>query len=322
MTRIVVIGARGFFGSVILEEFRRRGVSAVASGRSRGDLIVDVENAAAVAGALRAGDLVIDTAGPFQERSLTLIRAAMVLGFDVIDLSDSAEYSERVQDEGEAIARAGIRVFTACSSLSVVSAAVIRASGIAPERLRVFLAPASRSTANRATAASLLAAISHGPIGERTMDMEQPVGRRGGFVIDSVDRVTLPRVWPGLRDCEFIVDTQVPGMNRALLAASKWPWIRGVLRQLTPIGIALSRLVGSRHGVLGFEIESAEGVWRRVFWGERSYLIAAMPAVLAAMAIAEGHFRGTGVIPADRQVDPSRLFAELEKAGIKNALAR
>ena len=228
MTRIVVIGARGFFGSVILDQLRRRGVLALAAGRSRGDLIVDVENAASIAGALGAGDVVIDTAGPFQKRSLTLIHGALAQKFDVIDLSDSAEYSTRVQQDNEEIARSGIRVLTACSSLSVVSAAVIRASGFAPERLRVFLAPASRFTANRATAASLLAAISHRPVGERTMDMEQPVGRRSGFVIDSVDRVTLPRVWPGLHDFDFIVDTQVPGMNRALVAASKWPWIRRV----------------------------------------------------------------------------------------------
>src|SRR5687767_9087225 len=318
MTRIVVIGARGFFGSVILDQLRRRGVLALAAGRSRGDLIVDVENAASIAGALGAGDVVIDTAGPFQKRSLTLIHGAMAQKFDVIDLSDSAEYSTRVQQDNEEIARSGIRVLTACSSLSVMSAAVIEASGLAPESLRVFLAPASRSTANRATAASLLAAISQGPVVRRTLEMELPVGRRGGFVIDSVDRVTLPRVWPGLRNCEFIVDTQVPGMNRALVAASRWPWIRVLVERLTPIGIVLSRAVGSRHGVLGFEIESAGRIGRRVFWGERSYLIAALPAVLAAMAIAGGRFAGTGVIPVDRQVDSAELFAELETAGIRS----
>lgn len=318
MTRIVVIGARGFFGSVILEELRRRGIPALAAGRSRGDLIVDLENAASIAATLRAGDVVIDTAGPFQKRSLTLIHAAMEQGFDVIDLSDSAEYSARVQQEHEAIARRGTRVLTACSSLSVVSAAVIRVSGLEPESLRVFLAPASRSTANRATAASLLAAISQGPVVQRTMDMAHPVGRRRGFVIDSVDRVTLPRVWPTLRSCEFVVDTQVPGMNYALVAASRRSWIRAVLERLTPIGIVLSRVVGSRHGVLGFEIESAGKVWRRVFWGERSYMIAALPAVLAAMAIAGGRFAGIGVIPVDRQVDSTELFAELEGAGIRS----
>jgi len=42
---------------------------------------------------LRPADIMIDTVGPFQDRSTVLIEAAIEIGFDCTDLSDSIAHA-------------------------------------------------------------------------------------------------------------------------------------------------------------------------------------------------------------------------------------
>ena len=53
-----------------------------------------------------------------------------MIGFDVIDISDSPEYTSMVYAHEAPIRAAGIRFLTGCSTHSSVSAAVLRASGV------------------------------------------------------------------------------------------------------------------------------------------------------------------------------------------------
>ena len=45
---------------------------------------------------MRAGDVVIDAAGPFHARSTALIESAIEIGFDVVDINDNLRYAESV----------------------------------------------------------------------------------------------------------------------------------------------------------------------------------------------------------------------------------
>ncbi|HKB79710.1 MAG TPA: NAD-dependent epimerase/dehydratase family protein, partial [Thermoanaerobaculia bacterium] len=98
MKRIVVIGASGFFGRLILERLRAAGLQALGASRSQGDLRLDAEDPGDLRENLRQRDLVIDAAGPFQTRTPALVDTAMRVGFDLIDLSDSAEYTRKIYE--------------------------------------------------------------------------------------------------------------------------------------------------------------------------------------------------------------------------------
>lgn len=335
MRRIVVLGGTGFFGNAAVELLRAEGIGALrASRRAAADVQVDVEEAASLRAALRAGDVVIDTVGPFQERSSALVEAAMAIGFDVVDIADSLAYVSQLYEMEERIDGSGIRVLTACSSLSAVSAAMVRESGVAePVRVTEVLAPATRHTANPGSGGSLLRSIGR-PIrvlregrletergwrASRVFRLPRPIGRVRGYLCESPDAVTLPRIWPSVRTVTFYVDSRAPGFNAVFALAARWQPVRRLVARLQPVGLALGRLLGAPVGCLAFEVEGVDGRVARcaLVGGKEGYLTPIAPAVLAARALAEGRFEGRGLVRPDRQVAPERLLTYLGSLGIE-----
>jgi saccharopine dehydrogenase-like NADP-dependent oxidoreductase len=332
--RIVVIGGRGFFGTAAAELLRRDGLSPlVASRRPGADLFADAEDPASLRAALRPYDVVIDAAGPFQQRSTALVETCLAIGCDVIDLSDSFEYVSHVQALAGRVAGGGIRVLTACSSVSAVSAALVRLSGVqAPVRVSTFLAPATRNTSTAATSMSLLStlerpvrAVRDGSIVEgrafsraRMFEFPAPVGRVSARLAESADALTLPLVWPSLRDVDFWVDTRRPVLNALIAAASRSALLRSMMRPAQGVGRRLTKRFGRSSGGFGVEVEDATGARRSSGFvhSTRSYIVAVAPAVLAARRIAADTFGSSGLVAADRQVDPMELVSYLRGMGI------
>jgi len=334
MRRIVVVGGTGFFGGAAAARLRALGARPVVASRRAGvDLRVDVESRASMKAALKPYDVVLDAAGPFQARTTALIEAAIETGFDVVDLSDSPRYAERVADLRLRIDAAGVRVLTSCSSVSAVGAAALRLSGVEkPVRLHVVLRPATRDTAHAATARALLESVGR-PIRVRrngrltvvtgwreSRRLRWPVtGRRvRAFLSESADALLLPPAWPSLQSVEFHVDSHVPGMNLLLSLAARSPLARRALALLLPVGLAACRLIGPRGGGILYEVEGEDGARVTVILHafSKSYLVAIAPAVLATRAIAEGRFSPAGVVPPERQVEAGDLAAYLASLGI------
>lgn len=335
MSRIVVVGGAGFFGAAAATLLQREGHRVfVASRRAPADLRIDAEDAASIHGALRSGDVVIDAAGPFQRRSTTLVEACLSIGCHVIDLADSLDYVSAVQDLSEKAAGAGVRVLTACSSVSAVSAALVRLAGVhAPVRVSAFLAPATHNTSTPAIAASFFSAIGRdvrpfidGALvrrrafsEDRTFEFPEPVGRVSGWLAESADAITLPCVWPTLGRVDFRVDTRRGALNGLFGAAARMPWLLSVLRALEPAGRPLAKRLGAESGGFAVDVEDASG--RRVAAGfvhaSRSYLVAIAPAIVAARRLIAGTLDGTGLVAADRQVDPLELRQWLEGEGVE-----
>lgn len=335
MRRLVVLGGLGFFGQAAVERLRADGAPALTAARRPGaDLTIDAEDPRSLRAALRPGDVVVDTIGPFQARSLALLEAALEVGFDLVDIADSRAYVARVYAREAEIAARGLRVLTACSSISAVSAALVRRSGLAdPVRVSGFLAPATRFTSNPGSARSLLGSVGQpvtildagrpavrlGWRETRGFPMPPPLGRVRGHLFESADAVTLPRLWPGLQRVDFYVDTRVPGLNVTFSLAAHWPAFQRLLQAFLKPGLALVKLLGSPLGCLAFEIEARD---RRVVRyalvaAERGYLTPIVPAVIAARAIAEGRFAPTGLIPADQQVEADVLLGYLQALGVE-----
>ena len=143
MNRVIVLGGLGLFGRTAAALLRRLGMTVLAASRGlNADLRIDANDRASIRTALRPGDLIIDAAGPFRDRSVALVEAATEVGFDIVDINDDLAYAERVLALETQIAGAGIRVLSSASSVSAVGATVVRHSGVvAPTRVTAFLRP-------------------------------------------------------------------------------------------------------------------------------------------------------------------------------------
>ncbi|OFW10687.1 MAG: hypothetical protein A3H96_05595 [Acidobacteria bacterium RIFCSPLOWO2_02_FULL_67_36] len=334
MTRIIVLGARGFFGAAALACLRDGGARPLAASRRAGaDLLMDAEDPRSLRAALHSGDVVVDAAGPFQFRSTVLVESCLSIGCDVVDLADSLDYVRKIHALSDRIASAGCRVLTACSSVSAVSAALIRLSGVIdPLRVSTYLVPATRNTSTPATAQALFASLERpvrllraGALVERRafsdtrrMDFPPPVGRVHARLGESADAVTLPRVWPTLRDVDFWVDTRRRPLNALVAAAARSGLVRSILRAVQPLGRAVTRRLGAKTGGFGIEVEGVNGdrVSAGFVHATHSYVVAVAPAVLAARRIAGGTFGASGLVPPDRQIDARELVDYLRRTGV------
>lgn len=303
----MIIGA-GFFGSVVARRLADVGVPRVVASRTRGAIRVDVEDRAALARALERGDVIVDTAGPFQTRSTALVETAIERGCDVVDLSDARAYAESVLALHDRAVAKGVRVLTSCSAIATVAASAIRASGaVSPDACDLFLAPASAETGNPATVRAFLASVDWA----RSRDF--PGGGRRGHLVESAAAVLLPRLWPSLQRVEFWVDPNAPFAATSLAVASRLRLGR-LVAAVAPLSACL---LGRRDGM--FAVAVSEGGRERVTRlaaPRGSYLIAAEPAVLAAESLARGTDIPAGVVPADAQVDAAALFTRLGVLGV------
>jgi hypothetical protein len=263
------------------------------------------------------------------------VDAAIEVGCDLIDLSDSVRYTREILKREPK----GVRVLTACSTLSAISAAAIRRCGIKdPRRLTVALAPASRRVARPGTGGSLLAQVG-APIdilrdgrwsrargfGEtRGFRMPPPFGRVKGGALESVDAVMLPRIWPGLETVEFFLDPRAPGLRPMLSLAARSRAARWLTLRLGRLGMAFTRAFGASNGCVMIEVEGARGNRRALaLVAEKTgYFTPAVPAALAALAIAQDRFPHAGLVPADRHVEPDALWHRLEALGIRRVEAQ
>ena len=307
MRRVVVIGA-GFFGRVIARRLADVGITPVVASRTHSEVRLDVTDPGSIRAGLRPGDVIVDTAGPFQQRSTALVDVAIELGCDVVDLSDSLAYARAVLALHQDAVAKGVRILTSCSAIATVAASAIRVSGsVAPETCDLFLAPASADTGNPATVRAFLASV------DWSRSREFPADRRRGYRVESAAAVMLPRSWPSLRWVDFWVDPNAPFAVKGVALASRL----GLASALPAIAPVSARIFGRREGSFSVAVSEAGSYsLTRLSAPRGSYLIAAEPAVLAAESLARGSDSPPGVVPADKQVDPEALFARLRGLGV------
>jgi short subunit dehydrogenase-like uncharacterized protein len=310
MRRVIVLGGHGFFGSHAVRLLREAGIPAIATSRSD----ADTEDRRSLRAYLHPHDVVLDAAGPFQARSAALLEVAMARGVDIVDLSDSLAYAQLVEEHRTDIAAHHITVLTGCSAISAVVATLAGSSGIGtPSQVDAWLAPASKDTANVATARSLLASVK---IGVLKTCRFAPVT---GLEVESALGPQLRAIWPAVERASFWVDPHVPGLA-TLLGLTRAPLLRRALERAVPIGVALARLAGSRSGTFAVEALGSRGTARWVAHAARgSYLVALAPAVLAVKRLAadeHAYQASGGLVPADEQVPVTALLAYLREHGV------
>lgn len=344
MRRVVVVGA-GLFGLVIASRLHDLGIAPlVASRRGRvenalfppgpDDIRMDAEDETSIRAALRSGDVIVDAAGPFADRTTRLVRVALERGCDVIDIAESLAWSEAILALGQRATDAGVSLLPACSAVAAVAGACVRATGFAsPTEVDLFLAPAAAETASRGTTRGLLTSVGatirtlrggrltsvRGYGEQRSFPLFGDSRRRGG-IVEQAGAVLLPRSWPSLRRAEFWVDPNAPLARIGLAAAVRAPVLAVLARAVAPV-IGPGPL--ARHdGVFAVEVGDDSRRASYVFSAARfSYLVAVEPAVIVAEALARGASFAAGVVLPHAQVDPDTLFARLRGLGIDIAVS-
>jgi hypothetical protein len=308
LRRVLVLGAHGFFGRHAVALLRADGIAAVPI--SHAD--ADVEDRASLRSLVHANDVLLDTVGPFQRRTHALLDVALERQADLVDLSDSATYARSIAERAGEIEARGIAVLTGCSAVSAVVATLVRASAVGdPARVDAWLAPASRDTANIATARSFLASVRSSAM--RVCEFAPVRGLR----VESGLSVQLPAIWPGLADAAFWVDPHTRGAAPLLALAARSTVARRAMGALVPLGVRLARLAGTHEGIFAVRVEGSAGIARWTLRAARgSFLLALGPATIAVRRLASGDRDPRGLVPADQQVTKDALFAYLERHGI------
>ncbi len=258
-----------------------------------------------------------------------MIDEAIAIGADVVDLSDNLGYARLMWSRNGAARDRGVRVLNACSSVSVLSSFAIRHSRIRePIAIHGFLAPATRRTAHRGVTESLLSSVGQSIAIRRAGEWHQVRGwiesrqfallGRSGRLTEMADAFTLPRAYPSIRNVDFWVDPNTRGAGVLLGIVAHLPALSPIARWFARHGMSVARILGRDEGILAYEVEGAARERSTVvFTGAESFLMAAIPAALAAARLAAGEPCPSGVVPVDQHVNAEALADALIRHGIR-----
>ena len=117
---------------------------------------------------------------------------------------------------------------------------------------------------------------------------------------------------------DFWVDPNTRGAGPLLALASRVRAVVPVVSMIVRYGGSLAKVLGRDSGLLAYEIEGVDRERMTViFRGRESFLMAAIPAALAAKRLAAGLVERDGLIPPDAMTCGNSLLEALERNGIQ-----
>lgn len=264
--KIVVFGASGYTGRLVVSSLLARGVSPVLAGRSPGSLqalaephgltyrTADVTNPATVRALVGPGDVLVSTVGPFNTFGYAAAAAAADAGAHYVDSTGEVDFVQRVQEEFSAKAASNGATMVPAFGYDYVpgilaGALAAQAAGTPGGYLRIgyFALGSLRRGISGGTRATLAQALSRpttlyrsGSLRTRRMGSTtyefrvQDRGRRA-FLAMGTEVLFLPESYPGLSAVE-VYNGWFPVLSRAA-------------GPLTLAAGALERLPGGRRAL-------------------------------------------------------------------------
>lgn len=303
MTRVMVIGAGGVFGSRLAEGLLRNGFGLVVAGRDerRAEAVTlqlrgvfpdaDIATARIDTATVTPTDLiatgatiVADAAGPFQGAQPTVARAAIAAGLSYVDLADGRDFVAAFPALDAAARVAGVVALTGCSSTPALSHAVLDRLTLGWREVvsvEVAISPGARAPRGLSVMQAILSWLGR-PV--RVFVDGRWAGRRGWCGLHRRDFGQAGRRWVSL--CETpdldLLPARFRPRDRALFLAGLEPWpahlAAWVLARLVaafqfdpvPLAGLLVRLsgwasvVGSDRGAMRVEALGVDGEGRAV----------------------------------------------------------
>jgi Saccharopine dehydrogenase NADP binding domain len=370
--KILILGGYGVFGGrlahLLAAEPR---VSLIIAGRSAGKaraFCADLPKGAprlalafdrggdlgAQLAAIRP-DLVVDASGPFQAYSgdvYRLVRAAIEIGADYMDLADSAEFVAGIGAFDETARAKGIYLLAGASSFPALTAAVVRrlAEGLARvDAIRAGIAPSpfARVGPNVIRAIASYAgqnvALTRDGVEARAYGLTEtmrravrppgldPLASRLFSLVDVPDLRVLPRLWLGLRSI-WIGAAPVPEVLHRALIGLAWLVRLKLLPNLTPLAplfhAVLARLRwGADRGGMFVEIDGvdqdgrpARRSWHMLAEGDDGPLIPSMTIAAILRNELDGRRPSAGARAAAGELELADYDAIFRSFAIRHAV--
>ena len=162
---LVVYGASGYTGRLIVAEARARGLDVIAAGRSRERLarlgapvrIAAIDDPAALAAAFAGAGVVVNAAGPFHLTAAKVAAACLHAGAHYLDVGGEGPVFEALTRFDEPARRAGVMVMPGAAYVMAASDAL--AAHVArrlPQARRLWLGFSRADPISRGSLASML----------------------------------------------------------------------------------------------------------------------------------------------------------------------
>jgi hypothetical protein len=320
---ILVIGAGGYFGSLLVQDLlRHTDANVLVAGRRRSGMeellhrlgpglsqrltpcVCDLTQPATVNALVPLVRAAVCAAGPYQGLPLTLLQACVEHGVPYIDLTDDRGFFVKAREWVARQDEAGLpAVCVGWSAVPALSGLLARMAAEDMDRvdtLFVQIAPGNRFPRNRGTVVSLLASLGKscrlwregewrevpGWSEPRTFHFPPPVGGQRGYLVDVPDHEIFPALFRARR-VEFRAGSELALFNHG---ASVLAWFS---RRLAIRWDPWAGLLTTAMGVLGFlgHDWGAVGV-------EVSGLKAGLPVRRQACVLAESSGQRIPVMPA------------------------
>ena len=301
MSRILVLGGYGGFGSAIVEQLLSDGHEVLVAGRSlaraqsfcagRAGLIPLCVDRLEIGAALATYQphLVVDASGPFQAMDQTVPGACISAGIPYCDIADSTAFVCNIGLLDARAKRAGLAIITGASSVPALSGAVIRE--LAEGMTHVAAVEMAISASNKASAGPAVASAILSQVGQQfALGSGAPENRAFGwqdslritfavpavaaltnrtvYLVDVPDVRLVPGRLPGKPLVTFRAGTELAFQNRALWLLSwlvRWRLVASLAplgRWLAPLQKLTARLGGERSAMVVRMFGIADG--RRV----------------------------------------------------------
>jgi len=282
-TPIVVFGATGYTGRLVAERLVAQGERPVLAGRdparlaalaqALGDLEwreADARHQSSVYGAVRDGEVLLATVGPFVRYGEPAVRAALAAGATYLDSTGEPVFIRRVFEEfGAPAARSGAALLPALGydyvPGTLAGALALRDAGEEAVRVDVgYWAPGTDavSAGTAASAVEVALGASHafrdGRLvevrpAERVREFTVRGGQRAAVSLGGAEHFALPAVHPGLREVNVYVGwfgalARPLALGSAGTAlAGRIPGVRGGLTALGRRAVGVLRPPGSER---------------------------------------------------------------------------
>nr|WP_294974647.1 saccharopine dehydrogenase NADP-binding domain-containing protein [uncultured Pseudomonas sp.] len=360
--RVLVLGGYGNFGSLIVRRLSGiDGIRVLVGGRDqrRASALASEVGGEAVCldmnqptlsdrlSELRV-NLLISTAGPFQDQDYRVARAAIDAQAHYIDLADARRFVCGIGELDRAARSAGVLVCSGASSVPALSSAVVDQLRARFQRLDSIHHGISSSAKipGIATLAAVLGYCGkplrqwregrwqavHGWQGLSVHRFPKPLGRRWVAHCDVPDLELFPQRYPGVREVRFSA-----GLGLRLTQFGTWglSWlVRGRLLEnaaalsggLHRLAVAMQPLGDGRSGMFvqlrGLD-KSGKALalcWELIAQDDHGPNIPCMAAVALARKLASGRFGQRGAMPCVGLISVEDYLAELDGMKISHCV--
>jgi hypothetical protein len=274
MKRVLIIGGYGQFGSLIARALAPdRNVALILAGRNGekanafAKTLQSANPVESCAADIRADlarllettrpDIVIHTAGPFQDQDYSVAKTAIESGSHYIDLGDGRDFVAGISTLDKQAKAANLCVISGASSVPALSSAVIeqyRPAFKTLETIEYGISTAQKTGMGLATAHGVMSyagkpfktmingemQIVHGWQGLKYHRFSR-LGLRPLGYCDIPDLQLFPARYPGLRTLQFRAGTELSVLHLGLWLLS-WPVRWRIVKSLNPLAAPLLRM--------------------------------------------------------------------------------